>query len=87
MLHIACNTATDVDLVPVAPVLAVSKNATSCGDGLACIVEFDEQQSSVRYPSLTSKTLPIRSKLHVSDLSKVKEGKLEGGVILRVIYN
>ena len=88
-LNIACNTATDVDvdLVPVAPVPAVSKNATSCGDGLACIVEFDGQQSSVRYPSLTSKTLSIRSKLHVSDLSRVKEGKFEGGAILRVNYN
>ncbi|HDD9385620.1 TPA: hypothetical protein PBQ45_004452 [Escherichia coli] len=88
-INIACNTATDVnvDLVPVAPVPAVSKSATSCGDGLACIVEFDGQQSSVRYPSLTSKALSIRSKLHVSDLSRVKEGKFEGGAILRVIYN
>lgn len=50
-------------------------------------MEFDGQQSSVRYPSLTSKALSIRSKLHVSDLSRVKEGKFEGGAILRVIYN
>lgn len=88
-LSINCNTPTDVDidLVPVDPLPAISKGATVCGDGLACIVEFDGQQNSIKYHSLISKSITITSKLRVIDLLKIREGEFEGNAILRVNYN
>ncbi|EPH4539918.1 PapG chaperone-binding domain-containing protein [Escherichia coli] len=88
-LSINCNTPTDVyiELVPVNPLPVISKGATVCGEGLACIVEFDGQQDSIKYHSLMSKSIAITSKLRVLDLLKVREGKFEGNAIMRISYN
>lgn len=88
-LNITCNTPANVniDLVPVAPLLNISKGATSCGEGLACIVEFDGKQDSVKYSSLLSKSISIQSRLKIIDLAKIKEGKFRGNAILRVVYD
>ncbi|EDU7985441.1 hypothetical protein CSU83_002717 [Salmonella enterica subsp. diarizonae] len=88
-INISCNTPTNtsVELVPTLPLSSVGKGATRCGDGLACIVEFDGQQNKKTYQSIRSKSITVTSGLKSIDLLKIKEGEFRGDVILRISFD
>ncbi|HFG5342614.1 TPA: hypothetical protein ACGH3C_002232 [Salmonella enterica subsp. enterica serovar Javiana] len=88
-MNISCNTPTNtsVELVPTLPLSSIGKGATRCGDGLACIVEFDGQQNKKTYKSIRSKSIIVTSRLKSIDLLKIKEGEFRGDVILRITFD
>ncbi|EIG0992094.1 hypothetical protein NU118_003292 [Salmonella enterica] len=88
-INISCNTPTNasVELVPTLPLSFIGKGATRCGDGLACIVEFDGQQNKKTYKSISSKSIAVTSALKVIDLLKIKEGEFKGDVVLRIAFD
>ncbi|EAV4982817.1 hypothetical protein E4I08_11755 [Salmonella enterica] len=88
-INISCNIPTNisVELVPTLPLSSIGKGATRCGDGLACIVEFDGQQNKKTYKSISSKSISVTSALKVIDLVKIKEGEFKGDVILRISFD